>query len=148
MIIPAYNRAAEIGVAIASVLGQSFADFELIVVDDLSTDGTMAAVEAIGDPRLRVVRRAANGGPGAARNPSPLPVYLACRGFVSIARSFPEINLAIFFVKVFGFRPFAVFLALSVATVGLYAKLLAEDIEAIDPAQAEAVRATGSSWFQ
>ena len=68
VIIPAYNRAAVIGAAIASVLGQSFTDFELIVVDDVSIDGTVAAVEAIGDPRLRVVRRAANGGPGAARN--------------------------------------------------------------------------------
>ena len=68
MIIPAYNRAAEIGDAIAGVLDQSFADFELIVVDDVSTDGTAAAVEAIADPRLRLVRREANGGPGAARN--------------------------------------------------------------------------------
>ena len=50
------------------MLSQSFTDFELIVVDDASTDGTVAAAEAIADPRLRVVRRAANGGPGAARN--------------------------------------------------------------------------------
>jgi len=56
--------------------------------------------------------------------------------------------LAIFFVKVFGFGPFAGFLALSVATVGFYAKLLAEDIESMDPTQAEAVRATGANWFQ
>jgi len=68
VIIPAYNRVAVIGAAIASVLDQSFTDFELIVVDDVSTDGTVAAVEAIDDPRLRLVRRAANGGPGAARN--------------------------------------------------------------------------------
>jgi glycosyltransferase involved in cell wall biosynthesis len=76
VIIPAYNRAAEIGVAIASVLEQSFTDFELIVVDDLSTDGTVAAVEAIADPRLRLVRRQYNGGPGAARNSG----VLASRG--------------------------------------------------------------------
>jgi len=68
VIIPAYNRAAEIGDAIASVLAQTFADFELVVVDDVSTDGTVAAVEAIADPRLRLVRRETNGGPGAARN--------------------------------------------------------------------------------
>ncbi len=87
-------------------------------------------------------------GLGAARNLAPLPVYLICRGIVALSRTFPEIILAIFFVKVFGFGPFAGFLALSVATVGFYAKLLAEDIEDTDPGQAEAVRATGASWLQ
>jgi phosphonate transport system permease protein len=87
-------------------------------------------------------------GLGAARNLAPLPVYLVCRGIVALSRTFPEIILAIFFVKVFGFGPFAGFLALSVATVGFYAKLMAEDIEDMDPGQAEAVRATGASWFQ
>lgn len=87
-------------------------------------------------------------GLGAARNLAPLPVYLACRAVVALSRTFPEVILAIFFVKVFGFGPFAGFLALSVATVGFYAKLLAEDIEDMDAAQAEAVRATGASWFQ
>lgn len=87
-------------------------------------------------------------GIGAARNLSPYPVYLACRALVALSRTFPEIILAIFFVKVFGFGPFAGFLALSVATVGFYAKLLAEDIEDMDPTQAEAVRATGGSWLQ
>jgi phosphonate transport system permease protein len=87
-------------------------------------------------------------GLGAARNLSPLPVYLTCRAIVALSRTFPEVILAIFFVKVFGFGPFAGFLALSVATIGFYAKLLAEDIEDMDPAQAEAVRATGASWFQ
>jgi len=87
-------------------------------------------------------------GLGAARNLSPLPVYLLCRAIVALSRTFPEIILAIFFVKLFGFGPFAGFLALSVATVGFYAKLLAEDIEDMDPDQAEAVRVTGASWFQ
>jgi phosphonate transport system permease protein len=67
---------------------------------------------------------------------------------VALSRTFPEIILAIFFVKFFGFGPFAGFVTLSVATVGFYAKLLAEDIEDMDPKQAEAVRATGASWFQ
>ena len=87
-------------------------------------------------------------GLGAARNLSPRPVYLACRAIVAISRTFPEVILAIFFVKLFGFGPFAGFLALSVSTVGFYGKLLAEDIEDMDPVQAEAVRATGASWFQ
>ena len=52
------------------------------------------------------------------------------------------------FVKLFGFGPLAGFVALTVATVGFFAKLLAEDIENMDASQAEAVRATGGSWFQ
>lgn len=87
-------------------------------------------------------------GLGAARNLSPLPVYFFCRAIVALSRTFPEIILAIFFVKVFGFGPFAGFLALSLATVGFYAKLLAEDIEDVDAAQAEAVKATGAGWLQ
>jgi len=87
-------------------------------------------------------------GLGAARNLAPMPVYLLCRAIVALSRTFPEVILAIFFVKVFGFGPFAGFLALSVATIGFYGKLLAEDIESMDPAQAEAVRATGANWFQ
>ena len=87
-------------------------------------------------------------GLGAARNLAPLPVYYVCRAVVAISRTFPEIILAIFFVKFFGFGPFAGFVTLSVATVGFYAKLLAEDIEDMAPRQAEAVRATGASWFQ
>ena len=51
-------------------------------------------------------------------------------------------------MKFFGFGPFAGFVALSIGTIGFYAKLLAEDIENINPTQAEAVKATGSSWLQ
>ena len=87
-------------------------------------------------------------GLGAARNLAPRPVYLFCRGILAVSRSFQEIILAIFFVKLFGFGPFAGFVTLSVATIGFYGKLLAEDIEDMDPGQAEAVRATGASWFQ
>ena len=87
-------------------------------------------------------------GLGAARNLAPRPVYLFCRGILAVSRSFQEIILAIFFVKLFGFGPFAGFVILSIATIGFYGKLLAEDIEDMDPGQAEAVRATGASWFQ
>jgi phosphonate transport system permease protein len=85
---------------------------------------------------------------GAARNIAPLPVYYFCRAVIATSRSFQEVILAIFFVKLFGFGPFAGFVTLTVATVGFFAKLLAEDIEDMDPSQAEAVRATGGSWFQ
>lgn len=87
-------------------------------------------------------------GLGAARNIAPAPVYYFCRTILAVSRSFQEVILAIFFVKLFGFGPFAGFVTLCVATVGFYGKLLAEDIEDMDPGQAEAVRATGASWLQ
>lgn len=87
-------------------------------------------------------------GLGAAKNLAPKPVYLLCRGILALTRSFHEIIIAIFMVKLFGFGPFAGFLTLSIATIGFYGKLLAEDIEDMDPVQAEAVKATGSGWFQ
>lgn len=68
VVIPTYNRAHLVGRAVRSVLAQSFEDFELIVADDASTDDTAAVVEAFGDPRVRYVRRAENGGNAAARN--------------------------------------------------------------------------------
>lgn len=87
-------------------------------------------------------------GLGAARNLAYRPIYYFCRGILAVTRTFHEVIIAIFFVKLFGFGPFAGFLTLSVATVGFYGKLLAEDIEDMDPVQAEAIRATGASWFQ
>ncbi len=87
-------------------------------------------------------------GIGAARNIAPLPVYYFCRSVLAVSRSFQEIILAIFFVKLFGFGPFAGFVTLSFATIGFYGKLLAEDIEDMDASQAEAVRATGAGWLQ
>ena len=87
-------------------------------------------------------------GLGAARNIAPRPVYYFCRGILAVSRSFQEVILAIFFVKLMGFGPFAGFMTLSVATIGFYGKLLAEDIEDMDAGQAEAVRATGASWLQ
>lgn len=87
-------------------------------------------------------------GIGAARNIAPLPVYAICRAIIAVSRSFQEIIIAILFVAMFGFGPFAGFLTLSFATIGFLAKLLAEDIEDIDEAQAEAIRATGAGWWQ
>ena len=87
-------------------------------------------------------------GIGAAKNIAPAPVYYFCRSVLAVSRSFQEVILAIFFVKLFGFGPFAGVVTLSVATIGFYGKLLAEDLEDMDPAQAEAVRSTGAGWLQ
>jgi hypothetical protein len=57
VLIPAYNAEATIGEAIASVLAQTFTDWELIVVDDASTDGTLETAQRYADdPRIRVYR--------------------------------------------------------------------------------------------
>jgi phosphonate transport system permease protein len=85
---------------------------------------------------------------GAARNIAPLPVYAVCRAIIALSRAFQEVIIAILFVAMFGFGPFAGFLTLSFATIGFLAKLLAEDIEDINAVQAEAVRATGAGWWQ
>jgi GT2 family glycosyltransferase len=66
VIIPAYNRAGTIGAALDSVFAQSFGDYEVIVVDDGSTDETPEVVARFG-PRVRLVRQA-NRGQGTARN--------------------------------------------------------------------------------
>ncbi|MEZ5732769.1 MAG: phosphonate ABC transporter, permease protein PhnE [Paracoccaceae bacterium] len=87
-------------------------------------------------------------GLGAARNIAPLPVYVICRGIVAISRALQEVIVAILLVAIFGFGPLAGFLTLSFATIGFLSKLLAEDIESMDRVQAEAIRATGSSWMQ
>jgi len=87
-------------------------------------------------------------GLGAARNISPLPVYLLCRGIIATSRAFQEVIVAIFFVALFGFGPFAGVITLAFATIGFLSKLLAEDIEDINRDQVEAIRATGASWTQ
>ncbi len=87
-------------------------------------------------------------GIGAARNVAPKAVYYVCRSIIAVSRSLQEIIIAILFVTMFGFGPFAGFLTLSFATIGFLAKLLAEDIEDIDEKQMEAIKATGASWLQ
>jgi len=67
VILPTYNRANLVGEAIESVLGQTHRDFQLIVVDDGSTDETPAVLARFADPRLRIIRQD-NGGKSAARN--------------------------------------------------------------------------------
>jgi glycosyltransferase involved in cell wall biosynthesis len=68
VIITAYNRERFVGDAIGSILCQTFRDFELIVVDDGSSDGTVAAIQSFGDPRVRLIRHSRNRGIPAARD--------------------------------------------------------------------------------
>ena len=68
VIIPTYNRAALLERAIGSVLGQTWRDFELIVVDDGSTDGTALLSVLHSDTRLRFLRNGKNRGVSHARN--------------------------------------------------------------------------------
>jgi glycosyltransferase involved in cell wall biosynthesis len=67
VVIPVFNRAAPLTNALESVLAQSCQDFEIIVVDDGSTDNPKAAVDAVADPRIRFAHQE-NRGAGAARN--------------------------------------------------------------------------------
>lgn len=64
----AYNGAGLIGKTLASLSAQTFADFEVLVVDDCSTDDTRDVVRAFPDPRVRLIALEANGGPVRARN--------------------------------------------------------------------------------
>lgn len=68
VIITTYNRADLIGEAIQSVLNQTHQNFELIIVDDGSTDKTKAVVEAFADPRIEYIFMANWGGPARPRN--------------------------------------------------------------------------------
>ncbi|MFZ0929695.1 MAG: glycosyltransferase family A protein [Syntrophobacteraceae bacterium] len=67
IVIPLFNKARWIGRAIESVIAQEFEDFELIIVDDGSTDESIAVVTQFEDSRISLLRQP-NRGPSAARN--------------------------------------------------------------------------------
>ena len=67
VVIPTYNRHRVLVRAIRSVLDQDFTDFELLVIDDGSTDGTARVVADLTDPRIRYWRLGTNQGVGPAR---------------------------------------------------------------------------------
>jgi phosphonate transport system permease protein len=84
----------------------------------------------------------------AARNIAPPAVYQTTRFILNVNRAVPEIIFALIFVAAVGLGPFGGVLALAIAGVGFKAKVYAEAIEAIDPRQVLAVRATGAGRLQ
>jgi len=68
IVIPTYNRANLISMSIESVLNQTYKNFELIIVDDCSTDNTQEVISNFKDPRIRYIRHDQNLGGSAARN--------------------------------------------------------------------------------
>jgi glycosyltransferase involved in cell wall biosynthesis len=68
VVLPVHNRADALPRAVLSVTQQSFADFELIVVDDGSTDGSVEAARSFDDERIRVIELGQNRGGNVARN--------------------------------------------------------------------------------
>lgn len=68
VLMPVYNAAAFVREAIDSILGQTLGDFELLVVDDGSTDGSADILRSYDDPRIRVARSPTNEGVTAALN--------------------------------------------------------------------------------
>ena len=68
VILPVHNRADVLPRAIGSVVEQELKDFELIVIDDGSTDNSAQVAESFGDQRIRVTRLDRNRGGNVARN--------------------------------------------------------------------------------
>lgn len=67
VVIPLYNKEKQIAHTLQSVFNQTFQDFEIIIVDDGSTDGSVAEVEKFSDSRIRLIHQE-NAGVSAARN--------------------------------------------------------------------------------
>ncbi len=67
VVIPLYNKEKQIKQTLESVLNQTFGDFEIVIVNDGSKDGSVQVVQSINDPRIRLINQE-NGGVSAARN--------------------------------------------------------------------------------
>lgn len=67
IVIPLYNKEKQFAATLHSVFSQTYTDYEIIVVNDGSTDGSASVVESLHDPRIRLIHQA-NAGVSAARN--------------------------------------------------------------------------------
>ena len=125
VVMPVYNTEKYLAEAIESILAQTFADFELIIVDDASQDGSAAISRSFAerDSRIRVIELAENGGHGAARNVG----LAAASGEYFTSQDSDDISLPERFqkqVKLLQARP-------EVGAVGVYTRLVSEDMQPI-----------------
>ena len=84
IVIPMYNAEKYVETCINSILGQTFRDFELILIDDCSTDRSAEIVQHYQDPRIRLFKLGKNSGAGAAMNHG---IKISRGEFVSIVDS-------------------------------------------------------------
>jgi glycosyltransferase involved in cell wall biosynthesis len=112
VIVPTYNRAALLPAAIQSVQAQTRPDWELIIVDDGSTDGTSAAIAPLlrEDRRLRLLANEGAPGPAGARNTGIRAATGAILGFLDSDDYWEPSKLARFMAE-FGAVPAAVLIA-------------------------------------
>jgi glycosyltransferase involved in cell wall biosynthesis len=82
--MPAFNHEAYVRVAVESVLGQTYPNLELIVIDDASTDGTWAVLESINDSRMQCFKHELNQGAHATLNEA---MQMAKGEFIAILNS-------------------------------------------------------------
>lgn len=68
IIMPSYNTAQYIAETIQSVINQTYQNWELIIVDDCSTDNTDIVIGEIKDPRIRYIKNEKNSGAAVSRN--------------------------------------------------------------------------------
>jgi len=76
VVMAVYNAARFLREAIASILTQTYRDFEVIVVDDASSDDSLSILHSFGDPRMRIIRHHTNVGAALSRNDA----LIAARG--------------------------------------------------------------------
>lgn len=68
VVIPLYNKQNYIAATLQSVLAQTFTDFEIIVIDDVSTDDSLAVAQSVNDRRIHIIKHDKNSGLSASRN--------------------------------------------------------------------------------
>ena len=92
-VIPLYNKERHIGRSVGSVLSQTFQDFEIVVVDDGSSDDGPRLVERIGDPRIRVIRQENNTALFDETMPAAQLGLVTVQGAGSVALTFDRLDL-------------------------------------------------------
>lgn len=68
VVIPLYNKQNYIAATIQSVLAQTFTDFEVVIINDVSTDNSLSIAQSIKDDRIRIINHEKNSGLSASRN--------------------------------------------------------------------------------